>query len=253
MHRKKIYRSMQKQGMGIRQSVAASPFFDEEDVHSFRTRVKKLRAFYRWLGKGDRLLSPSFKEMYKVSGQLRDIQVLLEKQPPHSAFTAWLKDNAARLRQLWDDTYDPSLIRRLRRALRRPSLKKPTPDRLRAFINKSTSHIESIVYLPAPADDDLHDIRKELKNMYLVLIWGKKNDCADKDQPDPGELKELGEQCGRFNDKRVALTLLSAYVQQEQDPEDKLTAEELRRQWEEERTADKAKLLQALRTFIDTR
>jgi hypothetical protein len=113
--------------------------------------------------------------------------------------------------------------------------------------------IESIVYLPAPADDDLHDIRKELKDMYFVYDWGKKHDCADKDDTTPETLKELGEECGQFNDKRIALILLAAYIQQERQPEARQAAEQLQQQWEEERLVHKTRLLEKLRDFIESK
>ncbi|MBN9384409.1 MAG: CHAD domain-containing protein [Chitinophagaceae bacterium] len=256
MHRKKVYRSIRKHGRGIRQNVSVSVFFDEDDVHAFRTHVKKLRAFFHWLGNDKKPLSPTFKEIYHISGQLRDIQVLLkhmeEKKEGSPAFIAWLRDNAGRLQQLWDDSYDPAVIRRLEKHLQNPTLKKPTARRLRSFFNKRVDKIEAIVYLPAPADDDLHDIRKELKDMYFVYVWGKKNDCADKSDTMPGQLKELSEECGQYNDRRIALTLLAAYIQQEQQPEARQTAEQLQQQWEEERLAHKSRLLERLRDFVGT-
>lgn len=255
MHRKKVYRSIRKHGRGIRQSVSVSVFFDEDEVHIFRTHVKKLRAFFHWLSDDKKPLSSSFKEIYHISGELRDIQVLLksmeEKKEDIPAFTAWLRDNAGRLQQLWDDNYDPAVIRRLQASIQKPTLKKPTARRLRSFFNKRVGKIESIVFLPAPADDDLHDIRKELKDMYFVYDWGKKNDCADEDDTTPETLKELGEECGQFNDKRIALTLLGAYIQQEQQPEARQAAEQLQQQWEKERLAHKARLLEKLRDFIE--
>jgi len=256
MHRKKVYRTIRKHGRGIRQNVSVSIFFEEEEIHSFRTHVKKLRAFYHWLGNEQKPLSASFKEIYHISGELRDIQVLLknmeERKEEHPAFTAWLRDNAGRLQQLWDDTYDPAVIRNLQHSIQRPELKKPTARRLRSFFHKRVGKIESIVYLPAPADDDLHDIRKELKDIYFVYVWGKKNDCADEEDTTPEQLKELGEQCGQFNDRRTALTLLAAYIQQEQQPEARQAAEKLQQQWEEERLEHKRHLLQRLRNFIET-
>lgn len=237
--------------------MSVSVFFDEEEVHLFRTHVKKLRAFFHWLGNDKKPLTSSFKEIYHISGQLRDIQVLLknmeEKKEGVPAFTAWLWDNAGRLQQLWDDSYDPAVIRRLQESIQKPEIKKPTARRLRSFFNKRVGKIESIVYLPAPADDDLHDIRKELKDMYFVYAWGKKNDCADEDDTTPDTLKELGEECGEFNDKRIALTLLTAYIQQEQQPEPRQVAEQLRQQWEEQRLAHKTRLLEKLRSFIETK
>ena len=255
MHRNKAYRSIRKHGAGIRQSVSVSTFFDEDDVHAFRTHVKKLRALLRWLGKDERTLPPSFKKIYRISGELRDVQVLLknmeENQVHCPSFTGWLRDNAGRLQQLWDDTYDPAVVRRLERRLRNPELKKPTAGRLQSFLNERLAKIESIVLLPAPGDEDLHDIRKELKDMNFVYVWGQKNDCADEDDKMPETLKKLGEQCGDFNDRRVALMLLTAYLQQEQAPEVRQEAETLRGQWEEERLSGKRDLLKDLRAFVE--
>jgi len=255
MHRKKVYRSIRKHARGIRQNVSVSIFFEEEEIHSFRTHVKKLRALFHWLGDAKKPLSPSFKEIYHISGELRDIQVVLknmeERKEDHPFFTAWLRDNAGRLQQLWDDTYDPAVIRRLQTSLERPELKKPTARRLRSFFHKRVGKIESIVYLPAPADDDLHDIRKELKDMYFVYTWGKKNDCAKKDDPTPDQLKDLGEECGLFNDRRTALGLLAAYIQQEQQPGARQAAEQLQQKWEQERLEHRRELLQRLRSFVE--
>ena len=236
--------------------MSISTFFDADDVHSFRTHVKKLRAFLHWLGKDKKELPASFKEIYRISGELRDIQVLLknmeEKEENYPAFATWLRDNAARLQQLWDDTYDPAVIRRLQRSIQHPELDKPTARRLRSFFNERVEKIESIVYLPAPADDDLHDIRKELKDLYFVYAWGQKNDCVDEEDPIPELLKQLGEQCGQFNDRRIALTLLAAYIQQEQDTGARQAAEAMQQQWEEERLTHKRELLQDLRGFVET-
>jgi CHAD domain-containing protein len=257
MHRKKVYRHIRKHGRGIRQSVSVSVFFDEDEVHSFRTHVKKLRAFLHWLGNDKKALSSSFKEIYHISGELRDVQVLLknmeEKKENAPAFAAWLRENAGRLQQLWDDIYDPAVIRRLQQSIQHPQLKKPTARRLRSFFNKRVEKIESIVYLPAPADDDLHDIRKELKDMYYIYEWGKKNDFANENDTTPHQLKELGEECGQFNDRRIALTLLAAYIQQEQQPEARQAAEKLQQQWEEERQAHRNSLLEKLRNFVETK
>jgi CHAD domain-containing protein len=252
--RKKIYKYLQKQGSGVRQTVSTSTFFDADDVHSFRTHVKKLRAFLRWLGRDKKKLPASFQEIYHISGELRDIQVLMNsleqsKEAP-SAFVAWLKDNAGRLRQLWDDTYHPRIIRRLEQQLQHPPMKKPTAGRLKSFFNNGVEEIEAVVYLPAPDDEELHDMRKRLKEMYYVYDWGKGHDYAPQNDPTPELLQKLGDDCGDFNDRRVALLLLHAYIQQEKDDAAHRAALELKHRWEEERLAHKAKLLHTLRDFV---
>jgi CHAD domain-containing protein len=255
MHRKEVYRSIKKQGTGIREKLSTAAFFDAEDVHGFRTHVKKMRAYLHWLGKEKKPLPAAFKEIYKISGELRDLQVLMkemeEKEVHHPAFVAWLQDNAGRLQQLWDDKYDPAIIRRLQKSLRQPELKKPTLRRWRDLYHQQVDKIESIVFLPAPSDDDLHDIRKELKDLYIVYLWGKKRAYTKEADDTPELLKQLGEQCGQFNDRRVALALLDAYLQQEQEREPREAAAALQQSWTEERSHRKKELLQNLRAFIE--
>jgi len=252
--RKKIYKSLHKHGTGIRRTVSTSAFFNADDVHSFRTHVKKVRAFLHWLGRDKKSLPASFKEIYRISGELRDIQVLLKslegsgESPP--AFTAWLHDNAGRLQLLWDDTFHPRIIRRLERQLQRPDLKRPTTNRLHSFFNEGVEKIEAVVYLPAPDDEELHEMRKKLKEMYYVYDWGKDHDYTQSDDATPELLKKLGEDCGQFNDRRIALVLLNAYIQQEKNDAAHQTAVELKRRWEEDRLNKKAQLLQTLTEFV---
>jgi CHAD domain-containing protein len=269
--RKKIYLSIHQHGAGIRRTVSTSAFFCADDVHAFRTHVKKLRAFLHWLGKDKKELPSSFKEIYHISGQLRDIQVILKSLDETNngsadrsgnlgaagisgvtGFVAWLKENAGRLQQLWDDSFHPGIIRKLERRLQRSGLKKPTAGRMRSFFNNGVEKIEAVVYLPAPDDEELHEMRKKLKEMYYVCDWGKDQDYARPEDTTVELLKKLGEESGQFNDKRVALLLLDAYIQQEKDEANRQAAVALRHCWEEDRLSSKAQLLQSLRDFVAT-
>jgi CHAD domain-containing protein len=165
-------------------------------------------------------------------------------------FTAWLQDNAGRLQQLWDDTFHPRIIRRLERQLQHPDLKRPTTNRLQTFFNEGVEKIEAVVYLPAPDDEELHEMRKKLKEMYYIYDWGKDHDYTQSDDTTPELLKKLGEDCGQFNDRRIALVLLNAYIQQEKDDTAHQAAVELKQRWEEDRLNKKAQLLQTLRDFV---
>ena len=107
-----------------------------------------------------------------------------------------------------------------------------------------------MVYLPAPDDEELHEMRKKLKEMYYVYDWGKDHDYTQSDDATPELLKKLGEDCGQFNDRRIALVLLNAYIQQEKNDAAHQTAVELKQRWEEDRLNKKAQLLQTLRDFV---
>ncbi|HVU53660.1 MAG TPA: CHAD domain-containing protein [Puia sp.] len=254
VRKEKIYKSLRKHGTRIRRTASISAWFNADDVHSFRTRVKKVRAFLHWLGRSEQKLPGSFREIYRISGELRDIQVLLkaleESKEASPAFIAWLKDNAGRLQQLWDDHYHPRVIRRLERRLRRPALKKPTAERMRSFFNEGVEQIEAVVYLPAPDDEELHEMRKRLKEMYYVYLWGKDHDYTQSDDATPELLKKLGEDCGQFNDRRIALVLLNAYIQQEKEEAAHQAAVELKQRWEEDKLNRKTQLLHTLRAFV---
>jgi CHAD domain-containing protein len=255
--RKKIYKSLHKQGSEIRRTVSASAFFRAEDVHSFRTHVKKARAFLHWLGKDKKELPFSFREIYHISGELRDIQVLLRSMEDHPEsasgtlrFTSWLRENALRLQQLWDDSFHPRIIRHLEHQLQRPDLKKPTAARMQSFFNTGVKKIEAVVYLPAPDDEELHEMRKKLKDMFYIYDWGKEHEFTNSDDGTPELLKKLGEDCGHFNDRRIGLLLLNAYIQQEKDDPARQAAIGLKQQWEEDRLERKSQLLASLRDFV---
>ena len=93
-------------------------------------------------------------------------------------------------------------------------------------------------------------MRKKLKEMYYIYDWGKDHDYTQSDDAMPELLKNLGEDCGQFNDRRIALVLLNAYIQQEKEDGAHQKALELKQRWEEDRLNKKAQLLQTLRDFV---
>jgi len=86
--------------------------------------------------------------------------------------------------------------------------------------------------------------------MYYVYIWGKKHDCAAADDETPQLLNQLGEQCGQFNDRRISLELLNAWLRDQEEHETKQTALALQQNWEQDRQARRVRLLEDLRKFI---
>ena len=183
MYRKKLYRDIRKEGLKAGEKSSGAAAAEATAVHDFRTHIKKLRAWLRWLSRRKKLIPRGVKELYRVSGELRDVQVLLETMdkergdapalpalPALPAFRSWLQDSVIRLRQLRADTDATTAIRHFQsglkmRMLKKRSLKKPGAHRLSAFYDKGVQRIEAIVYLPAPTDENLHEIRKILKDL----------------------------------------------------------------------------------------
>jgi len=179
---------------------ALAPRFDEEAVHRIRTTVKKFRALLRcWGRKGRRGLNADFKELYRLLGELRNIQLFLRslhEKPPELA--AWARAHAAGLERRWQNLYDPSIVRKqVRMAGQRPR-KKP----LKAFLRKERTRVRSLLGERPLADETIHSIRKVLKDMQYTV---------DKT---PDELKRLADEAGRFVDSRMGVSMINAGIKE---------------------------------------
>jgi CHAD domain-containing protein len=223
--------------------------FDINSIHEFRTTVKKLRALLRWLSPVKKPLTKSFTKMYQVSGELRNAQVLLkdmeEEKEELTGFRSWLTASITRLEGQWYKTCHPSVIRRLRKKIERPGYKKGNPEQLKRFCRKRVNRIEGILYLSSPPDEELHKARKMLKDMQYVYEWSGNED------PGLETIKRIGKQAGSFNDRRIALLLLTTYMEEER-PEGAChqAAMEIKGKWEESREQQKKELIETLTGFV---
>ena len=227
--------------------------FDVDKVHDFRTTVKKMRALLRWLGGSKRPLTGSFTEVYHLSGELRNAQILLKDKETEkeelAGFRNWLSATVTRLEEEWYKKYDPRVLRRLCKKIERSGYKKANRRTIHQFFRKRVNRIRGILFLSPPPDEELHDVRKMLKDMQYVYAWGEKKELVNKG-PTLDTLKQVGQQAGSFNDRRIAIQLLTTYLEEEKPEEPSLSVLLATKQkWEEAKEQQKRDLIETLKGF----
>jgi len=256
MSGKKANRSIHKYEEALSASAGQITLqFDMDCVHDFRTTVKKLRALLRWLSSVKKPLTKSFAAIYHLSGELRNAQVLLKdteaEKEALEGFRNWLNVSITRLEEQWYKTYDRRIIQRLCKKIERSGYQKGEWETIRRFCRKRVNRIRGILYLSPPPDEEMHNARKMLKDMLYVYEWGEKNKLVDEG-PELATLKHISHQAGRFNDQRIAILLLTTYLEEEKPEGSSLhTVLDIRQKWEESADKQKKELIGALTGFVE--
>lgn len=151
------------------------PGFDKSEIHDFRVSYKQLRALLRMLlgGEPGNPFSKSVQKLYRAAGKVRDLQLFLHRaQGSNEAAYSAAKTAAAKQALA---KASEKLSRRLEKALVKhadwsvPALLPPvfTNMNARAFAAREWSALASALAL-ADDDEQLHTIRKKLKDLYYA-------------------------------------------------------------------------------------
>ena len=196
--------------------------FDTKSIHRFRVEYKKLRAFLRMVTEEDvqPKMPKKLKKFYHIAGDIRDLQLynLLVK----NSFKE-LKTKPKEYRHLLDRE-----IKKLEKKLLRNVKKSPPEDlvshevHLRPkftqrdfldFLAINQTRIEQVIAFRRYSDEDIHNIRKCLKDIF----YNKKAYDQEDSESSPvtifnGKTEEylhgLLEELGNFQDKRNAILLM---------------------------------------------
>lgn len=161
--------------------------YGPETVHGLRVNLKQQRAFFHLL----QALNPSFSAgeamdvfegIYKKAGKVRDCQVeraLIEKveRTHHWEYrlAAWLEEQEARrtlLLQQYENGHSMLPVRALSEQVYRTITELPKGEseaRLRMYFEKIIRGIIAFVRGEKAAGDDLHDLRKFIKELFYNL------------------------------------------------------------------------------------
>jgi CHAD domain-containing protein len=233
--------------------------FDQEDIHDLRVGYKKIRAFVRLLQlekDGSGLHIPDkLKGVYQICGKVRDMQLFLAElltikivsQLPAS-ITRWRQQlftykeqtvsaiEAAHFKKLPD-----AIVKELPRQLHDETVKK--------FMHQKVAAIH-IVLLAADNEEDLHTIRKQLKDIiYNIRIfehdWGIP--FPVNGWKSEKELSDIASTLGDFNDRCHALSLLQSGYSFTCDEDEKIALQELHDNWLRQKETQQKQLLQQVR------
>jgi CHAD domain-containing protein len=235
--------------------------FTVEDIHELRVEYKKSRAFLRLLqherDAGKLQMPEPLKAVYKTAGEVRDIQLfllLISGLPIAGALPVFL---SAWQKQLF--SCKEALVKAIEEANFKKitaSIKKELPDQLQddtiqQFMHEKIAAIR-IILLAAEEENDLHDIRKNLKDIiYNIRLFEN-----DLQIPFPvqtfaseKELSDMASRLGDFNDRCIALDMLQAHAGDNLPPSEQKLLNELQTSWQQQKDSAQQQLLQQVQQW----
>ena len=237
--------------------------FAADDIHTFRVEFKKLRAFLRLLGMeiadAENLDMPrNLKEIYTVTGKIRELQLQVlrigeiinakEKLPKYRTILKKEIKKFKRELKFWLRHEDLSEMEEKISVHLPVSLKTAT---IKNFISFKFSNIVALFTGKFIADESLHRIRKNIKDILYVYkifeeyrIINMEELFGDKTQYDDAIL--VAEELGKFNDLCIALTLLRPEWLSSVKEEEKKHLEKISLHWNEEKEMLKQQLVEII-------
>ena len=220
--------------------------FDIDDIHKFRTQIKKLRAFLHLLNMEDEeglqiKITNKMKTFYGYIGiihnlqlHLKNIKIYIEISTDKSprAYTQiiekeieYWKENTKEFIDSHNNFYDDEevIISELPNKLRKHSIKK--------FIEYMVFELHNKL-IRLNDDEILHGIRKLLKD--IIYNWTYVQDYIAPLSPGLSQEEEIGsfiEMLEAFYDKCIGLTLIQKYNNDSAEDEEKIVLEEIIHTW----------------------
>lgn len=233
--------------------------FDQENIHDLRVGYKKIRAFLRLLQlekDGGRLHMPDkIKAVYQICGKVRDMQLFLAEL--HTIkIASQLPASIPRWRQQLFSYKEQTVsaieavdFKKLPDAILKELPKQLHDETVKKFMHQKIAAIH-IVLLAADHEEDLHAIRKQLKDIiYTIRIFEH-----DWDIPFPingwkseKELSDMASSLGDFNDRCHAISLLQSGYSIACNEDEKIALQQLHDHWLRQKETQQQQLLQQVR------
>lgn len=228
--------------------------FAAKDIHGFRTEVKKLRAYIRLVTSGTDdsqhyKLPKKFKGIYSTAGAVRDIQLQLERiktVTQHEArqpeqYEALLKKKMKKKKQQLKKRLAQTSIRSIEKKVLAHLPMHFDLETIRNFVRAKTTEIRFLTGKKDEQDDDIHSIRKNLKDLmynvksmqHVYLV-----EAFPAGLSDAGKLKsveQLTDHLGMFTDMTAALSFTEPSYLEGIDDNEKLQLQGVRDKWIEEK------------------
>jgi len=244
---------------------------DVETIHQFRVEYKKLRAFLRMIAQnnettGELKISKKLKKAYNFSGSVRDLQ--LQQQRILEVTKQELKKPQAYINLLQKeiDKLKPELAEIISDDPVAESKKKTNasiPDEFqlsgfKSFIQKKWTAINAIIISAHFSDDNIHTIRKSLKDLFYnqKLYKAVEHDILTKSiwkGKDELYFNNLLDELGSFQDKCTAIALMKSYWVNSLNTYNRELLERMKKVWIKDKVAMKQMLVKKLKADIVSR
>lgn len=198
--------------------------YGPERIHQFRLEYKKLRAFIRFVNTGvqkqNRLkLGSKIKAIYRKLGELRNYQLHRERMDgllhhlllpaPENYFRMIEESQKEVIMAANGFANDFSLTHFKQQLLENPFNPISTATK-ECFVQQKAKALLGIILLKAYTDEDLHAIRKILKDiLYNKSLLASQNELLPPLFADWDYLENFAAQLGNYHDLCIALDLAS--------------------------------------------
>lgn len=232
--------------------------FDQEDIHDLRVGYKKIRAFLRLLqlekNSGDLQIPETLKAVYQTGGKVRDMQLILAElhtmpvvNDIPTCITRWKKQLFANKEQTMAAIEEVNL-KKIQHHIIDELPRELQDDTIKKFLHQKIAAIH-IILLAADDENDLHAVRKQLKDIiYVIRIfendWGIPFPVSGWDEK---ELNELASLLGDYNDRCIAISLLQSGYNEDPGESERAVLQELQNQWLKEKNVQERQLLKQVR------
>ena len=227
------------------------PSFDDDVVHDFRVEVKKLRAFIRLINtevKEEKTfkIQKKLKLFYRHMGAIRSIQLHLQyigNAHPHvkndiKPYLQLLRNEMNEWKKEARETIPGhGEIEKEKSAILDSLPDKLSQDSIRTFVEQKATSINAILVLDAPAEEDLHNLRKELKDIQYTWPYIKEyTDLLPTGLNTHEQVHFLAELLGSYHDKCSSLEYFQAvYINTITNENGTVTLQSIREQLEKEK------------------
>lgn len=257
-----FYRKLKKYSNGV---IAD---FDPESIHQFRVEYKKLRAFLRMLSHdhetaGEIKISKKLKQGYNILGSIRDLQLQqqrileatkLESKKPQ-AYITLLQKEIDKLKPELSEIFLEKPVTESKKKTDASVPDKFSLNRFRIFVQIKWATVYAIITSGHFGDDNVHDIRKSLKDLFynLKIYEGLEHDILSvsiwKGQ-DESYFNKLLEELGSFQDKCTSIALMKSYWLNSFNTYSRELLERIKKIWIKEKVSMKQALVEKLKADI---
>jgi CHAD domain-containing protein len=197
--------------------------FSIDDIHDLRVDYKRLRAFIRLCreeAQTNHLQIPdSLRDVYRAAGTVRDHQLFLAKiflfakvQYALPEFTRCLQQQLFKAKEILVKKIEKVDWDKLRKSIKDELPPVLTDTAMRQFVNRKVAAVH-ILLLAADREEDLHEVRKNLKDQLHVsriFIQDFAVTFPFSSWENEKPINEMAEKLGDFNDECITLDFLGS-------------------------------------------
>ena len=242
--------------------------FDVEAIHQFRVEYKKLRAFLRMMSQqkgnaGEIKISKKLKKGYNISGVIRDLQlqqqrileVTKEESQKPRAYITLLQKESDRLKKELSEIFLEKPVNECKKKTDVLVPEKFPLNSFRNFILQKWEAIYEIIISGNFNDDNIHAIRKNLKDLFynLKIYEGIEHDIISLSiwkGKDENYIIQLLDELGKFQDKCVSIALLKSSWINSLNTSNREQLRRIKVAWIKDKLITKKLLIEKLKTDI---